>query len=341
MNTVDELPLFSEPGDWKGRVDGPGPEHARWNSVITPVADETHDAVALLGYASDEGVLRNSGRQGAAAGPEAIRGVLGSLAIHDDYPRVDAGTVCTQGDDLEGSQEELSQRVQQLIAKNNLVVVLGGGHETSFATHRGLHRALHNKGSQTDSAHNEQGSEHAGAADEVGSTGIVNLDAHFDLRSAEKPTSGTPFLQIAELVGDKFDYHVWGISKPNNTKVLFDTADRLGTHVVLDEELLAMTPQQVEDLATRTCQEHEHIHLSIDLDVLPANEAPGVSAPAGLGVPLSHIRAAAQSIAATGKVRLVDVVELNPSVDVDKRTARVAARLIDDIVTAAIAAKTN
>ena len=351
MNTVDELPLFSEPGEWKGRVDGPGPEHARWNSVITPAADDTHDAVALLGYASDEGVLRNSGRQGAAAGPEAIRGVLGSLAIHDDHPRVDAGTVCTQGDDLEGSQEELSQRVQQLIAKNNLVVVLGGGHETSFATHRGLHRALHSKGLETGSAHDEQssieqstfeqGSEPAGATDEAGSTGIVNLDAHFDLRSAEMPTSGTPFLQIAELVGDKFDYHVWGISKPNNTKVLFDTADRLGTHVVLDEELLAMTPQQVADLATATCNEHEHIHLSIDLDVLPANEAPGVSAPAGLGVPLSHIRAAAKAIAATGKVRLVDVVELNPSVDVDNRTARVAARLIDDIVAAAIAAKAN
>ena len=132
---------------------------------------------------------------------------------------------------------------------------------------------------------------------------------------------------------------MWGISKPNNTKVLFDTADRLGTHVVLDEELLAMTPQQVADLATATCNEHEHIHLSIDLDVLPANEAPGFQ-PRRMGVPLSHIRAAT-AIAATGKVRLVDVVELNPSVDVDNRTARVAARLIDDIVAAAIVAKTN
>ena len=323
MNTVDDLPLFSEPTQWSGRVDGPGPEHARWNSVITPAQENTQNSIAILGYASDEGVLRNRGRQGAAAGPEALRGALGSLGIHDAFPRVDAGTVCTQADDLEGSQEELSQRVEQLIGRDNLVVVLGGGHETSFATHRGMHRALN------------------ASQGKGGSTGIVNLDAHFDLRSEDKPTSGTPFLQIADLVGDDFDYHVLGISQPNNTKVLFDTADRLGVEVVLDEELLAMTPQQAAEVATKACSEHDHIHLSIDLDVLPANEAPGVSAPAGLGVPLSHIRAAAKAIAATGKVRLVVVVELNPSVDVDNRTARVAARLIDDIVTTAIAVKNS
>ena len=77
-----------------------------------------------------------------------------------------------------------------------------------------------------------------------------------------------------------------------------------------------------------------HIHLSIDLDVLPAAVAPGVSAPAGLGVDLPLIHAICVALAATGKLRLVDVVELNPTYDVDGRTARVAARLINDIVTA-------
>ena len=47
-----------------------------------------------------------------------------------------------------------------------------------------------------------------------------------------------------------------------------------------------------------------------------------------------RIRAMAVAIAQTGKLALVDVVELNPTFDIDNRTAKAAARLIDDIVTA-------
>ena len=45
---------------WVGRNDGPGPEHARWHSTIQDL-DELDDApgVALIGFASDEGVRRN------------------------------------------------------------------------------------------------------------------------------------------------------------------------------------------------------------------------------------------------------------------------------------------
>jgi len=49
---------------------------------------------------------------------------------------------------------------------------------------------------------------------------------------------------------------------------------------------------------------------------------------------LALIRAMAIAAAETGKLALVDVVELNPRYDVDERTARVAARLVDDIVNA-------
>ena len=73
------------------------------------------------------------------------------------------------------------------------------------------------------------------------------------------------------------------------------------------------------------------IHLSIDLDVLPASQAPGVSAPATLGVDFSLIRQICLDIAATGRLKLVDIVELNPKFDRDNATARLAARLVNDI----------
>ncbi|MCP1387509.1 formimidoylglutamase [Corynebacterium sp. TA-R-1] len=311
MNTVS-APLFAPAEPWSGRDDGPGPEHARWHSEMQFGAPR--DAVALIGFASDEGVARNGGRQGAASGPQALRAALGGLAVHHELPLFDAGTVTTQGDDLEAAQRELSDRVRELTGAGNLAVVLGGGHETSFASHRGAYEAL-------------------------GPLKVINFDAHFDLRRAERPTSGTPFLQIADLVGrTAFDYSVFGISRPNNTKVLFDTAAELGVTTVEDTELALLTAREAAARAVEAVAGDMPIHLSIDLDVLPAAVAPGVSAPAGFGVEFALLRAMVEAVAETGRVALVDVVELNPDFDVDQRTAKAAARLIDDIVGAHAAA---
>lgn len=312
MNTVT-ADLFTPASAWSGRDDGPGPEHARWHSVVDTAAAPAEGAVHLIGYASDEGVERNGGRQGAAKGPEALRAALGSLAVHEASTLIDAGTVTTQNDDLEGSQRELSDRVRELVGAQGaegMTAVLGGGHETSFATHRGAYEA-------------------------IGPMQVINFDAHFDLRSASRPTSGTPFRQIAGLVGDNFDYSVFGISKPNNTKVLFDTAAELGVTTVLDTELAEMTVREAAERARAAVEGDLPIHLSIDLDVLPAAVAPGVSAPAGFGVEYATLRAMVAAVAATGRVALLDVVELNPDFDVDNRTAKAAARLIDDAVVGA------
>lgn len=321
MNTVD-APAYSPAPEWSGRSDGPGPEHARWHSVVRPLDLENPEAqpgVALLGFASDEGVERNHGRPGAAAGPAALRNALGSLALHHTHPLYDAGTITTQGTDLEAAHERLSDAVESLSRAGHLPIILGGGHETAFGSHRGAFRAQ-------------------------GPLQIINLDAHFDLRTADVPTSGTPFKQISELVGrEDFDYSVLGISRPNNTPVLFDEAAGLGVTVVLDEDVLTMDRAQLRATIDSICSGAKPIHLSIDLDVLPADQAPGVSAPAGLGVPLNTIRELALTIAATGRLALVDVVELNPQFDTDSHTAKLAARLIDDIVTAhfSAAAKAN
>lgn len=319
MNTVD-APAYSPAPEWSGRSDGPGPEHARWHSVVRPLDLENPEAqpgVALLGFASDEGVERNHGRPGATAGPAALRGALGSLALHHPHPLYDAGTITTQGTDLEAAHQRLSDAVESLSRAGHLPIILGGGHETAFGSHRGVFRAQ-------------------------GLLQIINLDAHFDLRTADVPTSGTPFKQISELVGrEDFDYSVLGISRPNNTPVLFDEAAALGVTVVLDEDVLTMDRAQLRATIDSICSGAKPIHLSIDLDVLPANQAPGVSAPAGLGVPLNIIRELALTIAATGRLALVDVVELNPQFDTDSHTAKLAARLIDDIVTAHFVATTG
>ena len=66
----------------------------------------------------------------------------------------------------------------------------------------------------------------------------------------------------------------------------------------------------------------------VDIDVLPACEAPGVSAPAARGVPLALLEPLLEGLKRSGKLRLVDFAELNPNHDIDNRTAKAAARLI-------------
>jgi formiminoglutamase len=74
--------------------------------------------------------------------------------------------------------------------------------------------------------------------------------------------------------------------------------------------------------------EVDHVYFTICLDVLPAAVAPGVSAPAARGVPLDVVEPIIDVIAASGKLRVADIAELNPGCDIDQRTARVAARLL-------------
>ncbi|MFD9827684.1 formimidoylglutamase [Tsukamurella tyrosinosolvens] len=303
------------PSAWTGRDDGPGPEHLRWHSAMA--SGPVPGATALIGFASDAGVVRNLGRPGAAAGPTALRGALGTLALATDLEVTDLGDVVVTGDDdLEAGQVRLGAAVTAVLDGGGLPVVLGGGHEVAYGSYLGIadSRAV------TDGAR----------------LGVLNLDAHFDLRAAPRPSSGTPFRQMAEreaTLGRRLDYAVVGISQPGNTRALFDEAERLGVRYLLDDECGVLSMPAVERFVQDFLGGVDALYLTIDLDVLPAAVAPGVSAPAGLGVPLEVISRVCDIVAASGKLRLLDIAELNPSLDVDNRTARTAARLIHRIVT--------
>lgn len=317
---------------WTGRDDGPGPEHARWFSLmgadgLRPGASATSEtgSVALIGFASDEGVRRNHGRVGAAEGPAAIRGALGSLSAPLGVTLVDLGDVvveraespdpATGGEgSLEDGHERLGQAVASALDAGALTVVLGGGHEVAYGTYRGVA-----------AARRTQGRRH----------GVFNIDAHFDLRRAARPSSGTPFLQMFDqerAAGRELAYAVAGISEANNTRVLFDTAAELGVDVLLDSDCEAAGCDTFVDAFLAKV---DVVHLTIDLDVMPASVAPGVSAPAAFGVPLDVVRRMARRIAGSGRLAVIEIAELNPRLDIDGRTARLAARLVDELVRSA------
>lgn len=316
------LPVDVPPEPWTGRFDGDGAEHRRWWQAVTPYSARTLPTPAgttagmrpavVLGFGSDAGVRRNKGRPGAAAAPAAIRSALGPLAFHLTRKVFDAGNVTVAGDALEAGQARAGLVITRLLDAGRLPVVLGGGHETAFASYLGVAGSA--------------------AVREGLQVGVLNLDAHFDLRDETLPSSGTPFLQMAraEAAADReLRYAVVGISEPNNTRALFRTADELGVDYLLDEDCSA---EAAHDFVAAFLAQVDALYLTIDLDVLPASVAPGVSAPAAFGVPLPVISALCRQVAASGKLLHLDVAELNPEFDIDGRTARVAARLINTLL---------
>lgn len=295
---------------WTGRADGDTPEHLRWHQAVTEYTPGGEPgACVFVGFASEAGVRRNKGRPGAAQGPDALRRALAPMALRTPLRACDAGTVTVTGDELEDGQRRLGERISALLDDGAFPVVLGGGHEVAYGTYLGV----------------------AGSARRTPGTtvGILNLDAHFDLRPDPVPSSGTPFRQILESDAD-VRYAVLGISQPSNTTVLFDTAERFGVRYLLDDDC---DPERARAFVADFLAGIDLLYLTIDLDVLPAAVAPGVSAPAAYGVALPTIQAVCDQVTAGGKLAVVDVAELNPELDIDQRTARTAARLIHRIVT--------
>ncbi len=297
---AEEVPA----GSWSGRED-PAESGQRWHHLVRCVGSATAPVV-LTGLASDAGVRRNRGRAGARLGPAALREALANLPAHAVDAVDDLGDVVCE-DDLEAAQDLHAERVAAAVHPGRLVLALGGGHEIAWPSWRGLVRGC-----------------------PEGTVAVINFDAHLDLRGDTESNSGTGFRQILEaaaLAGRSVNYLCIGASRYANLSGLYERARRLGAEWISDEALLrtgamAALPA-IEALVARA----DHVHLSVCLDVFPASAAPGVSAPAALGVAPGLIETLIDSILESGKCRIADIAELSPPFDPDGRTSRLAARL--------------
>jgi formiminoglutamase len=316
---------------WQGRIDTlDGELGKRWHQIVRPLdrtVGNTPADITLIGFACDAGVARNHGRIGASKGPAVIRTALSNMPVQACNTIADAGDVSCQptenADGLEEAQQELAARIACILAGGSLVIALGGGHEIAYASFSGLARHLEKKESNP-------------------RIGVINLDAHFDLRMAERSNSGTPFLQIAEDCARRgwgFHYCCLGVSRFANTQALFERARELKVTWRLDEEMSLLHHDQTMATLDDFLSGVDHVYFTTCLDVLPAAVAPGVSAPAARGVSLELIEAIADAVAGSGKLLVADIAEMNPGHDIDQRTARVAARMVARIAEAVVGKK--
>jgi formiminoglutamase len=305
---------------WKGRVSALELNVQYWCQQIEchnlqndlTAVEKPH--FAIIGYACDEGVRRNQGRVGAKNGPEAIRKQLSRFAFNHPPKRIiDFGNIIPVEEDMESCQAALARVTEQLLSQNIFPIVLGGGHDVAFGHFMGIERAIQKRG--------------------IHSIGIINFDAHFDLRpSKEQPNSGTPFYQILNEYKNSVAYFVLGIQTAANSPQLFEIAKQKGVNYLLNNVCEPSSIMEVKNQLDAFIQQHDYLYVTIDLDGFSSAYAPGVSASSPLGFSPSFVFDLLEHLFQTQKIVAMDLAELNPKFDRDDTTARLAAHLLDAVV---------
>lgn len=304
---------------WTGRKSNPDIGKQYWHQEvelfnINDIGTKNTD-IAIIGYVCDEGVRRNLGRVGASKGPTALRERLAKLPIHFDTKKVaDFGNIICVDEDMEACQTGFSNTITSFISNKIFPIAIGGGHDMSYGHFKGIYNAVN-----------------ANANKRIG---IINFDAHFDLRPIErKPNSGTPFNQILNEF-DNVEYFAIGIQRQSNTKELFEIAknDNINFAINYDcesskEELNALI-ERLQPIID-SC---DYLYITIDMDGFSSAYAPGVSAPSPLGFTPYFVFKMLRYLLNTNKVISCDIAELNPTLDRDNLTANLAAKLVDFIV---------
>ncbi len=296
---------------WKGRQD-PGSVRDVWHQVMK-TADlnaQIPKGFCFLGFCSDVGVKRNFGRVGAVEGPDAIRKALVNLAVHfaGEVQLTDVGDVVVSGEQLENAQKELARYVEGILKNDSFPILLGGGHEISYAHGKGMLEAFPNM-----------------------KIGMINFDPHFDLRNYPNgPHSGSWAKQLFDEY-DNFHYLPIGINEAANIAPMFELMREKNQSFISMEELLT---EPKEDLLARIqffIGQLDRICITLDLDVFSAGVAPGVSAANPYGALPHHIKPLLKNILKSDKVVSFDLAEMSPTHD-DGRTAKLAASFIYDVV---------
>jgi formiminoglutamase len=294
---------------WNGPSRDPADE--QFGDVVESATLETADEfdAVLLGEPTDEAVI---GRKGARFGPAMLREALAGVKTH----HFDLGGVGSIGDlgdvrfagSARGRQGIAEDVARQVHAVDTLPVFLGGDNSLTYPNVRPLL--------------------------ERGSVGVVNLDAHLDVREPhDGPTSGTPYRQLFEAGLD--GYVCLGARHFETTAAYAEFVTERGGEVIT-AETVGDDPDAAAAAALEALGDVEQVYVSLDLDVLDASAAPGVSAPTPGGLTTRELFRVLRVLAADLRVVGFEVVECAPPLDEEGRTAEAGARAIAHFLVGAL-----
>lgn len=283
------------------------------------------DTVGIIGVPTDFG----ADRRGVDMGPSAIRyaGLVDEIERVGvecvDHGDVDVPLAGDPGDSdakfLEETMEvcgRVEERVARVLSEGSMPVVLGGDHSIAIGTLRGSSRDV--------------------------DIGVVWFDAHGDFNTRETTPSGNVHgMSLAAALGiGGFGGMEWAHSSVSESNVVLvgtRSLDEGEKENLMDSEVTVFTMSDVDvrgiagvmDEALDVALEGvDMVHVSVDMDWLDPNEAPGVGTPVAGGATYREAHLALELIARKNVVRSLDVVEVNPIMDERNRTAKLAVELV-------------
>ncbi len=272
--------------------------------------EDSYDAadIVIIGCPQDEGVRRNDGRPGAAAGPDAIRRQFYKLTPMNIRKSVfDLGDIAL-GATLEETHETHAAVVEQVLRDGKRVIVLGGGNDISYPDGVAMANVF-------------------GADRWI----AVNVDSHLDVRLAEQRNSGTPYRQLLDE-GHLLPTYFYAVGYQTHlcSPIYYDYLRDLGVHRISLEVIRSRTEADAE---IREQIREEFINHStsmntffgFDLDAVRSADAPGTSAPSPLGLRAGEFITLVKYAASLANTKLIEFSEVNPTYDIDDSTAKLVA----------------
>ena len=289
----------------------------------------TTRSVAVIGASLDLG----AGRRGVDMGPSAIRYAgLESRLAQLGLEVVDLGNVETavaeateQGDarlryldPIKVACEQVADLVARAATDGHLPLVLGGDHSVALGTLGGLAR-VHGPG------------------------GVLWLDAHADLNTPETTPSGNvhgmALAAALGIAGPAFASDGWPLPAVQRGRVALvgvrsldlgerELLQRLDARVFTMSDLDRTGVQRVMEEALDHVAGPNFVHVSLDLDVVDPEVAPGVGTPVRGGLSYREAHLALELVAEAGSAGSLEVVEVNPILDSENRTGQLAVELI-------------
>ncbi|MCK4484666.1 MAG: arginase family protein [Candidatus Thorarchaeota archaeon] len=275
--------------------------------------------VGVLGIPYD---LTSSYMPGTRFGPDAIRKATDSERSHS-YP-LSIGQSSANNDkalskritledigDLEVSLRlpeqamiDITEAAAKLGEQDSHLLFMGGDHFITYPLLRGLNRS------------------------NPGTYGLVYLDAHADFYSAY---SGHPYSHattLRRILTDGLIERVNLLTHDLRAALPEQKAELVKIGAVIPKSLKSFV-KAINKIAMQV----NTIYISVDLDVLDPSVAPGVSHPESGGLSMVELVELLRACFATGKVKYVDIAELNPLVDTTGRTSVTARDVVKEILT--------
>src|SRR5205814_2143830 len=164
--------------------------------------------------------------------------------------------------------------------------------------------------------------------------GVIWMDAHGDSNTPKTSPSGNvhgmPFAVAFGLAADPFPKELRGsVDGHNGVLVALRSVDQAEKENIKAAGVTPITMADIDRLgmsgamekAIAVASKGDGIHLSLDMDAIDPDEAPGVGTPVRGGLTYREAQLAMEMLAASGKLRSLEIAEVNPILDQGNRTA--------------------